>query len=81
MPYLPMNFPKLGQDFEVYDYKKIKELKKENLRDNRSNLELVLTMLVEASTTEISKENNPIDFTEAKIVAKKRWTSSQGCST
>jgi hypothetical protein len=56
---------------EVKDYKKLKELKKENLRDNMSNLELVLTMLAEASTTEISKENNPKDFTENKIVAKK----------
>jgi len=42
--------------FEVKDYKKFKELKKENLRDNMSNLELVLNMLAEATTTEISKE-------------------------
>ncbi len=41
---------------DVKDYKKLKGLKKENLRDNMSNLELVLNMLAEASTTEISKQ-------------------------
>jgi len=56
---------------EVKDYKKLKELKKENLRDNMSNLELVLNMLAEASTTEISKQKNPKNFTENKKVAKK----------
>lgn len=56
---------------EVKDYKKLKGLRKENLRDNMSNLELVLNMLAEASTTEISKENNPKGFTENKKVAKK----------
>jgi len=43
----------------VKEYKKYKGLKKENLRDNMSNLELVLNMLAEASTTEISKEKIP----------------------
>lgn len=38
------------------EYKDFKDLKKENLRDNMTNLELVLNMLAEASTTEISKE-------------------------
>ena len=56
---------------EVKDYKKLKGLKKENLRDNMSNLELVLNMLAEASTTEISKQKNPKTFNENKIVAKK----------
>jgi len=56
---------------EIKDYKKLKGLKKENLRDNMSNLELVLNMLAEASTTEISQENNPKNFTENKEVAKK----------
>ncbi len=56
---------------EVKDYKKLKGLKKENLRDNMSNLELVLNMLAEASTTEISKQSNPKNFTENKKVAKK----------
>ncbi len=56
---------------EVKDYKKLKGLKKENLRDNMSNLELVLNMLAEASTTEISKQKKPKNFTENKKVAKK----------
>jgi uncharacterized protein YukE len=42
----------------VKQYKQFKELKKENLRDNMTNLELVLNMLAEATTTEISKEKN-----------------------
>lgn len=51
-------------------YKKYKDLKKENLRDNMTNLELVLNMLAEASTTEISKKKEPKDFDENKEVAK-----------
>ena len=51
------------------EYKKLKDLKKENLRDNMSNLELVLNMLAEASTTEISKEKQPQDFSENIEVA------------
>ncbi len=53
------------------DYKKFKELKKENLRDNMSNLELVLSMLAEASTTEISKTEEPKTFVENRKVAIK----------
>jgi len=53
------------------EYKKIKNLKKENLRDNMTNLELVLNMLAEASTTEISKKVEPKDFKENRKVAKK----------
>jgi len=52
-------------------YKIFKDLKKENLRDNMSNLELVLNMLAEASTTEISKEKVPKNFNENKEVAEK----------
>jgi len=44
------------------NYKKLKGLKKENLRDNMSNLELVLNMLAEATTTEIVKDENPKGF-------------------
>ncbi|PIU73797.1 hypothetical protein COS78_00400 [Candidatus Shapirobacteria bacterium CG06_land_8_20_14_3_00_40_12] len=51
-------------------YKKIKELKKENLRDNMTNLELVLNMLAEASTTEISKVKKPKNFPENRKVAQ-----------
>lgn len=51
-------------------YKKYKSLKKENLRDNMTNLELVLNMLAEASTTEISKKKKPATLNENKKVAK-----------
>jgi len=52
------------------EYKKLKDLKKENLRDNMTNLELVLNMLAEATTTEISKEKKPKTFLESKKIAK-----------
>jgi len=52
------------------DYKKYKDLKKENLRDNMTNLELVLNMLAEVSTTEISKKVEPKSFEENKKVAR-----------
>jgi len=58
-------------DRSVKDYKKLKGLKKENLRDNMSNLELVLNMLAEASTTEISKEKHPEGLEENKTIARK----------
>jgi hypothetical protein len=56
---------------KVKDYKNLKSLKKENLRDNLTNLELVLNMLAEASTTEISKVEEPETFSENRVVAKK----------
>lgn len=52
------------------EYKNFKGLRKENLRDNMTNLELVLNMLAEASTTEISKGKKPKTFEENKTVAK-----------
>jgi len=52
------------------EYKKLKDLKKENLRDNMTNLELVLNMLAETATTEISQKRKPKSFGENKIVAK-----------
>ena len=52
-------------------YKALKGLKKENLRDNMSNVELILNMLAEASTTEISQNENPETFEENKNVARK----------
>lgn len=62
---------KAWADKNVRDYKKFKGLKKENLRDNMTNLELVLNMLAEASTTEISKKQQPIGLEENKSVAHK----------
>lgn len=52
------------------DYKKFKGLRKENLRDNMTNLELVLNMLAEASTTEISQKKEPETFKQNKIIAR-----------
>ena len=51
-------------------YKNLKGLKKENLRDNMSTLELALNMLAEATTTELTKVQNPQGLEENKIVAK-----------
>ena len=51
-------------------YKQHKGLKKENLRDNMSNVELALNMLAEASTAEISKEKNPKGFAQSAKIAK-----------
>ncbi len=58
----------------VTEYKQFKGLKKENLRDNMTNMELVLNMLAEATTTEISKEKKPATFDESKEVAKQGGT-------
>jgi hypothetical protein len=65
---------KAWSGFSVKQYKNFKELKKENLRDNMTNLELVLNMLAEATTTEISKEKKPRNFNENKIIAKQGGT-------
>ncbi|NQV13588.1 MAG: Bro-N domain-containing protein [Parcubacteria group bacterium] len=54
----------------VKSYKKLKRLKKENLRDNMTNLELVLSMLAEVTTTEFSKEKNPENFHQSKKIAQ-----------
>jgi len=56
------------------EYKDLKDLKKENLRDNMTNLELVLNMLAEATTTEISKEKKPKTFSGNKKIAKQGGT-------
>jgi hypothetical protein len=53
----------------VKQYKQLKNLKKENLRDNMTNLELVLNMLAEATTTEISKQKQPKNFEETSKIA------------
>ena len=51
-------------------YKNFKGLKKENLRDNMTNIELALNILAEASTTEISKAHNPKGFQQSAEIAK-----------
>ena len=52
-------------------YKNLKGLKKENLRDNMSTLEIVLNMLAETTTTELSKAHRPEGFEESRIVARR----------
>ena len=60
-----------GVDDRAYkEYKILKGLKKENLRDNMTNTELILNMLAEASTKDISAAVNPETFEDSKNVAK-----------
>ena len=56
------------------EYKDFKGLKKENLRDNMSTLELVLNMLAEATTTELTNIHNPKNLDENKKIAKRGGT-------
>jgi hypothetical protein len=56
------------------EYKQVKGLKKEGLRDHMTNLELVLNMLAEATTTEISKEKQPEGFEQNRTIAKQGGT-------
>ena len=53
------------------EYKSLKGLKRENLRDHMSDLELIFTMLGEASTTEIAKNTNAQGFNQNKVAARK----------
>ena len=55
----------------VQEYKQYKGLKKENLRDNMTNIELVLNMLAEVTATAISKQEQPKTFTQNKSVARR----------
>jgi len=61
---------KAWSGFTTKQYKKFKNLKRENLRDNMTNLELVLNMLAEATTTEISKEKKPKGLKESRKIAR-----------
>lgn len=62
---------KAWSGLSVKDYKDLKGLKKENLRDNMTNIELVLNMLAEVTTTAISKREQPDTFEESKTIAKR----------
>jgi hypothetical protein len=61
---------KTWSDKTTKEYKVLKGLKSENLRDNMTNTELILNMLAEASTKDISQAINPKDFKQSKEVAK-----------
>jgi hypothetical protein len=65
---------KAWSGFNTKQYKNYKGLKKQNLRDNMTNLELVLNMLAEATTTEISKEKQPKNLPENRKIAKQGGT-------
>ena len=65
---------KAWSDKTTKEYKILKGLKKENLRDNMTNTELILNMLAEASTKDISAATNPTNFEESKKVAKQGGT-------
>ncbi|MBU1663318.1 phage antirepressor protein, partial [Patescibacteria group bacterium] len=58
-------------DMTPSQYKKFKNLKRENLRDHMDDLELIFTMLGEKVTTEISQKEKPDTFVKNKIVAKR----------
>ncbi len=60
---------KAWSGFTTKQYRNFKELKKENLRDHMTNLELVLNMLAEATTTEISKEKKPKTYEQSRNIA------------
>ena len=62
---------KAWSGMSVQEDKQLKGLKKENLRDNMTNIELVLNMLAEVTTTELSKKENPKTFNESKQIAKR----------
>ena len=61
---------KAWSGMSVQEYKQLKGLKKENLRDNMTNIELVLNMLAEVTTTAMSKEQKPTTMAGHKRVAK-----------
>jgi hypothetical protein len=65
---------KAWSGYTTKQYKNLKDLKKENLRDHMTNLELVLNMLAEATTTEISKEKKPKTFEDNKRIARQGGT-------
>ena len=64
--------------FSAKEYKQFKGLKKENLRDNMTDLEIAVNMLAEATTTELSKQENPNGFKESAGIAKRGGKAAHG---
>jgi hypothetical protein len=62
---------KTWADMNTREYKNLKGLKKESLRDNMTNTELVLHMLAEVAATDISVEEQPVDFNDSAQIAKR----------
>ena len=69
---------KAWTDMTTRQYKTFKSLTKENLRDNMTNLELVLNLLAEQTTKEISKTENPSTFNQSKDIAKRGGSVARG---
>lgn len=65
----------------VAEYKQLKGLHKENLRDNMTNIELVLNMLAEVTTTAISRQEKPKTFEQSKTVAKEGGSVAKNART
>ena len=65
----------------VQEYKQVKGLKKENLRDNMTNIELVLNMLAEVTTTAISRQEQPETFDESKRIARRGGSVAKNART
>ena len=72
---------KAWSGLSVKEYKNLKGLKKENLRDNMTNIELVLNMLAEVTTTAISKTKEPETFSQNINVAKEGGTVAKNART
>ena len=72
---------KAWSGLSVKEYKDLKGLKKETLRDNMTNIELVLNMLAEVTTTAISKSKEPDTFAENLSVAKEGGTVAKNART
>lgn len=72
---------KAWSGLSVREYKNLKGLKKENLRDNMTNIELVLNMLAEVTTTAISKSKEPETFGESLSIAKEGGTVAKNART
>ena len=72
---------KAWSGLSVQEYKELKGLKKENLRDNMTNIELVLNMLAEVTTTAISKQEKPETFNENKRVAREGGQVARNAKT
>ena len=68
---------KAWSGYTVKEYKQLKGLKKENLRDNMTDLELIFNMLAEATTTTLSQQEDPQGFEENRKVAKKGGTATK----
>ena len=62
---------KAWSGMSVKEYKNLKDLKKENLRDNMTDIELIINMLAEVTATTLSKEEKPETFNESKSIAKR----------